>query len=180
MKIIRIIESITIGKRLRHLFLFFLFSYALIPLLSEANAATVYDAAEYFVAPQMWDNSGRLQALVDKVHAEGGGTIQLGTGEYIFRSTVKWRSKVCLQGVSVQGTVLKMVGTTNWSLFIGESTKQGNFPAIESVRFEHFTVDAYEMKPTSYVTDCKAFNIRPLTDAVFDERLSVWTSSIAY
>ena len=102
MKTIRKIETITIGKRLRHFFLIFLLSIFLIPLLSQANAAIVYDAAEYFVAPQMWDNSGRLQALVDKVHAEGGGTIQLGTGEYIFRSTVKWRSKVCLQGVSVQ------------------------------------------------------------------------------
>ena len=131
--------------------------------------ASTYEAADFFVAPQMWDNSLRLQALVDRVHAEGGGIIRLGVGEYIFRSTVKWRSGVCLQGVSVQGTVLKMVGTTNWSLFIGESTKQGNFPAVESVRFEHFTVDAYEMKPTTYVTDCKAFNIRPLTDAVFDD-----------
>ena len=179
MKTIRKIETITIGKRLRHFFLIFLLSIFLIPLLSQANAAIVYDAAEYFVAPQMWDNSGRLQALVDKVHAEGGGTIQLGTGEYIFRSTVKWRSKVCLQGVSVQSTVLKMVGTTNWSLFIGESTKQGNFPAIESVRFEHFTVDAYEMKPSSYVTDCKAFNIRPLTDAVFDDLILRGTPATA-
>ena len=179
MKTIRKIENITIGKRLRHFFLIFLLSIFLIPLLSQANAAIVYDAAEYFVAPQMWDNSGRLQALVDKVHAEGGGTIQLGTGEYIFRSTVKWRSKVCLQGVSVQSTVLKMVGTTNWSLFIGESTKQGNFPAIESVRFEHFTVDAYEMKPSSYVTDCKAFNIRPLTDAVFDDLILRGTPATA-
>ena len=179
MKTIRKIETITIGKRLRHFFLIFLLSIFLIPLLSQANAAIVYDAAEYFVAPQMWDNSGRLQALVDKVHAEGGGTIQLGTGEYIFRSTVKWRSKVCLQGVSVQSTVLKMVGTTNWSLFIGESPQQGNFPAIESVRFEHFTVDAYEMKPSSYVTDCKAFNIRPLTDAVFDDLILRGTPATA-
>ncbi len=131
--------------------------------------AAVYEASDFFVAPQMWDNSQRLQALVDKVHSEGGGTIQLAAGEYTFRSTVKWRSKVCLKGVSVQSTVLKMVGTTNWSLFIGESTKQGNFPAVESVRFEHFTIDAYGMKPTSYSTDCKAFNIRPLTDAVFDD-----------
>lgn len=131
--------------------------------------AAIYEASDFFVAPQMWDNSMRLQALVDKVHAEGGGTIQLAAGNYIFRSTVKWRSGVCLQGVSVQSTVLKMVGTSNWSLFIGESTKQGNFPAIESVRFEHFTVDAYGMNPTSYSTDCKAFNIRPLTDAVFDD-----------
>ena len=131
--------------------------------------AAVYEASEFFVAPQMWDNSIRLQALVDKVHDEGGGIIQLAAGEYIFRSTVKWRSKVCLQGVSVQSTVLKMVGDKNWSLFIGESTKQGDFPAIESVRFEHFTVDGYGMKPTSYSTDCKAFNIRPMTDAVFDD-----------
>lgn len=131
--------------------------------------AAIYEASDYFVAPQMWDNSGRLQALVDKVHADGGGTIQLAAGEYIFRSTVKWRSGVCLQGVSVQSTILKMTGTTNWSLFIGESTKQGDFSAIESVRFEHFTVDAYEMKPSEYITDCKAFNIRPLTDAVFDD-----------
>lgn len=131
--------------------------------------AAVYEAAAHFVAPQMWDNSGRLQALVDKVHAEGGGIIQLGTGEYTFRHTVKWRSGVSLIGVSVQGTVLKMVGTTNWSLFTGESTKQGSFPAIESVRFEHFTVDGYGMNPPTYVTDCKAFNIRPLSDAVFND-----------
>lgn len=141
--------------------------------------ARVYEAADFFVAPQMWDNTGRLQALVDKVHAEGGGTIQLSTGEYIFRSTVRWRSGVCLSGVSVQSTVLKMVGTTNWSLFIGESTKQGNFPAIESVRFEHFTVDAYGMKPSNYITDCKAFNIRPLTDAVFDDLVLKGTPATA-
>lgn len=150
----------------------------LLLILGQAKAA-VYEASEYFVAPQMWDNSQRLQTLVDKVHAEGGGTIQLASGEYIFRSTVKWRSKVCLQGVSVQSTVLKMVGTTNWSLFIGESTKQGNFPAIESVRFEHFTVDAYDMKPSNYVTDCKAFNIRPLTDAVFDDLILKGTPATA-
>ena len=140
----------------------------LIVLFGQADAA-IYEAAEYFVAPQMWDNSQRLQALVDKVHSEGGGTIQLASGQYIFRSTIHWRSKVCLQGVSVQSTILKMIGTSNWSLFMGESTKQGDFPAIESVRFEHFTVDGYDMKPTSYSTDCKAFNIRPLTDAVFDD-----------
>ncbi|MBQ6190707.1 MAG: right-handed parallel beta-helix repeat-containing protein [Bacteroidaceae bacterium] len=142
--------------------------FCLIMLVGQVHAA-VYDAAEYFIAPQMWDNSGRLQALVDKVHDEGGGSIQLASGQYIFRSPIHWRSGVSLQGVSVQSTILKMIGTSNWSLFIGESTKQGNFPAIESVRFEHFTVDGYEMKPTSYSTNCKAFNIRPIQDAVFDD-----------
>lgn len=129
----------------------------------------IYNAEDYFVQPQMWDNTRALQQLVDKVAANGGGIIQLGTGEYTFRGTVKWKSRVQLQGVSVQGTVLKMVGTDNWSLFIGESTAQGNFNAIESVRFQHFTVDGYGMAPKSYATNCKAFNIRPLTDAVFDD-----------
>lgn len=142
--------------------------FCLLLLVGQLHA-TVYEASDFFVAPQMWDNSERLQSLVDKVHSEGGGTIQLSSGEYIFRSTIRWRSNVSLQGVSVQSTVLKMIGTTNWSLFIGESTKQGEFPAIEGVRFKHFTVDGYEMKPTSYSTNCKAFNIRPLTDAVFDD-----------
>lgn len=131
----------------------------------------VYDAADYFVQPQMWDNSRALQALVDKVAEQGGGTIQLGNGEYTFRSTVRWKSRVSLQGVSVQGTVLKMVGDSNWSLFIGESTAQGVFAAIESVRFTHFAVDGYGMNPKKYSTNCKAFNIRPLTDAVFDDLL---------
>lgn len=130
---------------------------------------TVYDAADYFVQPQMWDNTRALQALVDNVAVEGGGVIRLGTGEYTFRSTVRWKSRVSLQGVSVQGTVLRMVGDTNWSLFIGESTAQGVFAPIESVRFEHFTVDGYGMNPKNYSTNCKAFNIRPLTDAVFDD-----------
>lgn len=138
-------------------------------LLSLRMTAATYDAARYFVAPQMWDNADRLQALVDRAHQDGGGTILLGTGEYTFRHAVRWRSGVALEGVSVQGTVLKMVGNANWSLFIGESTRQGTFPAIESVRFEHFTVDGYGMHPTSYATDCKAFNIRPLTDAVFND-----------
>lgn len=129
----------------------------------------VYNAEDYFVQPQMWDNTRAMQQLVDKVSADGGGIIQMGKGEYTFRGTVKWKSGVSLQGVSVQGTVLKMVGTDNWSLFIGESTAQGNFKAIESVRFQHFTVDGYGMKPKSYATNCKAFNIRPLTDAVFDD-----------
>lgn len=162
------------GRRaLSSVLMFFLFSCLV------AVQAAVYEASDYFVAPQMWDNTVRLQALVDKVHAEGGGTIRLSTGDYIFRSTVRWRSGVCLEGVSVQGTVLKMVGTTNWSLFIGESTKQGNFAAIESVRFEHFTVDAYGMKPTNYITDCKAFNIRPLTDAVFNDLVLKGTPATA-
>ena len=60
-------------------------------LFGQADAA-IYEAAEYFVAPQMWDNSQRLQALVDKVHSEGGGTIQLAAGEYIFRSSIHWQS----------------------------------------------------------------------------------------
>lgn len=129
----------------------------------------VYNAEDFFVQPQMWDNTKALQQLVDKVASNGGGIIQMGIGEYIFRGPVNWKSGVSLQGVSVQGTVLKMVGDTNWSLFIGESTAQGNFNAIESVRFQHFTVDGYAMQPKGYSTNCKAFNIRPLTDAVFDD-----------
>ncbi len=129
----------------------------------------VFHAEDYFIGPQMWDNTPALQKLVNRVAREGGGVIQLGNGEYTFRGTVKWKSRVSLQGVSVQGTVLKMVGNTNWSLFIGESTAQGVFKAIESVRFQHFSVDGYAMKPDRYITNCKAFNIRPLTDAVFDD-----------
>lgn len=136
-----------------------------------AAQSVVYNAEDYFVQPQMWDNTRALQQLVDKVASQGGGVIQLGTGEFVFRGPVKWRSKVSLQGVSVQGTVLRMVGDTNWSLFIGESVAQGDFKAIESVRFQHFTVDGYGMKPSSYSTNCKAFNIRPITDAVFDDLL---------
>ena len=54
----------------------FNFFLCLLLVLWQAKAA-VYEASEYFVAPQMWDNSQRLQILVDKVHAEGGGTIQV-------------------------------------------------------------------------------------------------------
>lgn len=126
-------------------------------------------AADFGVRPDAADNTPALQALVDSVSRTGGGVIRLGVGEYTFRGTVRWRSGVSLEGVSVQGTVLRMVGDRNWSLFIGESTAQGSFAAIESVRFAHFTVDGYGMAPKDYSTNCKAFNIRPLTDAVFDD-----------
>lgn len=130
---------------------------------------TDFCAANFGVRPEVADNTPALQALVDSVSQRGGGVIRLGVGEYTFRGTVKWRSGVSLEGVSVQGTVLRMVGDRNWSLFIGESTAQGSFKAIESVRFTHFTVDGYGMTPRDYSTNCKAFNIRPLTDAVFDD-----------
>ncbi len=147
--------------------LFFLSS--LICALTIWAQGKVYNSEDYYIGPQMWDNTPALQTLVNQVAQEGGGLIQLGNGEYTFRGTVKWKSGVCLQGVSVQSTVLKMVGDSNWSLFIGESTAQGVFNPIESVRFKHFTVDGYAMKPKEYSTNCKAFNIRPLTDAVFED-----------
>ncbi|MCF0196300.1 MAG: right-handed parallel beta-helix repeat-containing protein [Bacteroidaceae bacterium] len=121
------------------------------------------------VSPDNEDNTPALQALVDSLGEAGGGTIRLGVGTYVFRGTVRWRSGVSLEGENVQRTVLKMVGNTNWSLFIGESTAQGTFAPITSVRFEHFTVDGYAMNPKNYITNCKAFNIRPITDAVFND-----------
>lgn len=132
-------------------------------------AQVQFHAGDYGITPQNPNNTPALQALVDSVHALGGGLIQLSTGTYTFKGTVKWRSHVALEGVSVQTTVLRMEGNTNWSLFIGESTAQGVFNPIESVRFQHFTVDAYAMHPKDYITNCKAFNIRPLTDAVFND-----------
>lgn len=132
-------------------------------------AQVQFHAGDYGITPQNPNNTPALQALVDSVHALGGGLIQLSTGTYTFKGTVKWRSRVALEGVSVQTTVLRMEGNTNWSLFIGESTAQGVFNPIESVRFQHFTVDAYAMHPKDYITNCKAFNIRPLTDAVFND-----------
>ena len=60
----------------------------------------VYNAEDYFVQPQMWDNTRALQKLVDRVSANGGGVIQMGTGEYTFRGTVngsrKFRCKAFL------------------------------------------------------------------------------------
>ena len=132
-------------------------------------AQVQFHAGDYGVTPQNPNNTPALQAMVDSLHAIGGGIIQLSPGTYTFKGTVKWRSYVALQGVSVQSTVLRMEGNTNWSLFIGQSTAQGVFDPIESVRFEHFTVDAYAMNPKDYITNCKAFNIRPLTDAVFND-----------
>lgn len=149
--------------------LFTLFVCCLLcPFVLWAQGVQFY-ACDYGVMPQNPDNTPALQALVDSVHAKGGGLIQLSSGTYTFKGTVKWRSRVALEGVSVQSTVLRMEGNTNWSLFIGESTAQGVFAPIESVRFCHFTVDAYDMKPKNYITNSKAFNIRPITDAVFDD-----------
>lgn len=132
-------------------------------------AQVQFHAGDYGITPQNPNNTPALQSLVDSVHVLGGGLIQLSTGTYTFKGTVKWRSYVALEGVTVLSTVLRMEGNTNWSLFIGESTAQGIFNPIESVRFQHFTVDAYAMHPKDYITNCKAFNIRPLTDAVFND-----------
>lgn len=138
------------------------------PIVAYAQQA-LFHAHNHGVTPQNPNNTPALQAMVDSLHAIGGGIIQLSPGTYTFKGTVKWRSYVALQGVSVQSTVLRMEGNTNWSLFIGQSTAQGVFDPIESVRFEHFTVDAYAMNPKDYITNCKAFNIRPLTDTVFND-----------
>ena len=157
------------------------------PVVSDAK---YYDEVsfKYFKDPEMTipatDNTAALQALVDFVHNNGGGRIFIPSGKYVFRSSIKWKSKVSLRGASKLSTSLYAEGSI-FSLIdgtIGAST--GGDYAKEEVWFDdcEFTdllIDNKGLSHTEPNVGGKAFFILYMRRALFRDLILLNTIGTA-
>lgn len=126
------------------------------PVVSDAN---FYDEAnfKYYTDEDMTvpatDNTGKVQALVDYINSNGGGTLFIPTGKYAFKSSINWKTKVSLKGASKISTQLFAEGN-NHSLILGTiGASTGADFANPNVWFEdcQFTDFLIDNKGLSYV-----------------------------
>ena len=118
------------------------------------------------------DDSPALNALVQTVHAAGGGTIWLPKGVYMLDSPIIWASNVSLRGEGIGISMLK----TRQAAGVGEGfaairgRKVTHFTAdnpCENATFEQFTIDGSEMQITQYTSWPKGINIHFMRNSVF-------------
>lgn len=139
-----------------------------------------YNCQEYGVLPQKADNTAALQALINLASENGGGTIWLPVGTYLFDSAASaWnltsnittlcemKSGVSIIGESLDKSVLKVTGNTSYGagLFCQNSDQSGEI--MTGCTFQNFTVDMSEASLTSYSHRGKAFYFSGIKDCVF-------------
>jgi|GEM_PF-2127684 len=122
-----------------------------------------YNADEYGLRIDNYDNSPALQDLINAVFRSGGGRIILPVGTFDFRQRIIVKSNVDLVGYGADKTVLRMVGDAAFSLF------DNQYYPLSNCKYLDFTVDGYGLNPANgiYTTDMKAFNFHEVLDCDF-------------
>lgn len=109
-----------------------------------------YNVLDYGIDPSNEDNTQAMQALIDLVEANGGGTIYIPNGIYTFKGVNKapWndsmytlmaKSNVSIVGENVEKTILKHESLA--SLFFHQGSLNN---IISGCRYANFSVDAYD------------------------------------
>lgn len=110
-------------------------------------------------------NSDALQALIDTLNENGGGTIYIPAGEYMFAQTgdvaqwggtsVRLKNNVSIVGDGAS-TVLLPTGTEEkcFNMFGGANT---DWTYLENCRFENFAIDGKDQHCQTYSTSGKGF-----------------------
>lgn len=139
-----------------------------------------YNCQDYGVLPTNADNTTALQSLIDLVNENGGGTIWLPVGVYLFDSAKSaWnltsnittlcvmKSGVSIIGESLSESVLKVTGNTSngAGLFCQNSDQSGEI--MTGCTFQNFTVDMSEASLSNYTHRGKAFYFSGIKDCVF-------------
>lgn len=152
----------------------------------------IYNAIEYGITPANKDNSKAMQELIDKVNSNGGGTIFIPSGIYIFDSAKSsWdmtrnitaiceiKSNVSLMGESIANTVLKVVGETEKGVALFCHNSQYANEILISASAQNFTVDMSEATLKQYTHRGKAFYYSGIKDSVFKNLKLISTPSTA-
>lgn len=160
-----------------------------IPEGKEAGSV-YYNCQDYGVLPSNPDNTEAFQALVDLIYANGGGTIWIPVGTYVFDSTAsRWemtsnvtaiieaKSGVSIRGESLSNSILKVTGNTpqGAGLFVQNSVYAGE--VLIGATYENFTVDMSEASLTTYSHRGKAFYYSGIKDCVFKDLKLISTPS---
>ena len=133
---------------------------------------SVYNATDYGLSTENTglQNSNFLQALIDTLNNNSGGTIYIPAGEYMFAQTgdveqwggtsVRLKSNVSIVGDGAS-TVLLPTGTEEkcFNMFGGANT---DWTYLENCRFENFVIDGKDQHCQTYSTSGKGFAINLL------------------
>lgn len=145
-----------------------------------AEQNKVYNALAYGVsaANTGLKNSQALQTLIDTVATNGGGTVYISAGTYIFASNgsqtignhcIKMKSNVNIKGDG-SSTILLPSGTTEKGLdmfYFNEFVDAGNKTYLENCTFSDFVIDGKDSSCTTYTSAGKGFMINLLRNCVF-------------
>lgn len=137
--------------------------------------ARSYNATKYGVSTENTglENSNALQTLIDTLHKNGGGTIYIPAGEYVFAqkytgdyggTCVYIRSNVNIVGDGAS-TVLLPTGTEDkcFNMFADETitefilNKDGDWPYLENCVFKDCVIDGKDQHCQTYSTSGKGF-----------------------
>lgn len=120
-------------------------------------------------------NSANLQALIDTLHENGGGTIYIPSGTYTFASNeehvngehcIRMKSNVHIYGDGTN-TILKPTGHTAKGLdmfYFNDYVEKGVVNYLENCVFANFVVDGAETTVDSYTSSGKGFMINLFKD----------------
>lgn len=165
-------------------------AYPPAPFRKITSDSNYYDTAnfKYYKDEEMTipatDNAGVVQALVNFLHEKGGGTLLIPDGNYVFRSTVAWKSRVSLIGASKTGTRLYSEGI-NFSLIRGTiGNSDGSSANDQSVwfddcKFTEFLIDNKGLSFSEKTVDGKALFILYMRRAVFRDLILLNTLGTA-
>ena len=125
------------------------------------------------------NNTSALQAMVDYLHANGGGTIGVPSGSYCFKSVntkgVLWKSKVSMKGSGTGSTRFVVEGDLINLFYNLEIPATGDGVPVEDyledVSFEGFECDLIGLKQTFSDVNGKAFFILGMRRARFHNLL---------
>lgn len=140
----------------------------------------IYNVKNYGISTEAEDNTPAMQALVDLVCENGGGTIYFPIGTYVFKKTdvaaddankseysILMKSNVSIAGENLRQTILKQVDGTPYSLFYHHGTPEA---PITGCTYSNFTVDAYDTGNINAVYG-KAFYYQYVRDCIFRDIL---------
>lgn len=141
------------------------------------NLGPYYNCQDYGVVTSNGDNSAAMQALIDKVHENGGGVIWVPVGVYKFdgkngssalssnvQACLTAKSGVSIIGESITETVMKVYGdTTSGAAWIASLSTNITVGCV----FQNFTVDMSKETIASYTHKGKAFYLSGIKDCVF-------------
>ena len=144
----------------------------------DETAFSVYDVTDYGISTSSQDNTAAMQALIDLVYTNGGGTIFIPNGTYLFASesaTVATpqitrilipKNYVSIIGENSHKTILKVTGysASGASLF-------GHHSSIDTklvgCTFSSFTVNMSDCTIGEYSWRGKAFMANDVEDCIY-------------
>lgn len=120
------------------------------------------------------NNTQAFQDAIDFLASNGGGTLYIPKGKYVFKSTVYWKSKVSMVGDGVGSTIFYVEGVI-FSLFrntFGAPNGSGtDADFLEDCRFENLEIDLIGLSETAGSVEGKAFFILYMRRARFHNLL---------